>query len=168
MNSKLTANDLIHFLKLSPHQEGGYFSEVYRSPISIEIDGRGSRSLCTTIYYLLTSDRPTGHLHQNRSDIVHYFHLGDPAVYTTLDLGGHVESFTMGADLKAGHCAQRLVPGGFWKGSILVKSGSYALISESVSPGFDYADMQFATHELIRKQFPESLERVSHLIQGKS
>ena len=34
-------------------------------------------SLQQTRVYLLNSESPVGHFHRNKSDIVHFFHMGD-------------------------------------------------------------------------------------------
>lgn len=44
---------------------------------------------------------------------------------------------------------QMLVPGGTWKATWL-ESGKYGLLSEVVSPGFEFDDMTLATEEEIR------------------
>jgi predicted cupin superfamily sugar epimerase len=47
------------------------------------------------------------------------------------------------------------VPGGWWKASRLKGKANYGLISEAVSPGFEYADNEIATEEQIQELFPE-------------
>ncbi len=50
--------DLIKYLSLVEHTEGGYFVESYRSQDNISTNRPGSdRSILTSIYYLLTDDR---------------------------------------------------------------------------------------------------------------
>lgn len=145
---------LIDKLKLKEHIEGGYFSRTYQSPIQHEM-----RPLMTSIFYMLTSDRPIGHFHKNKSDIVHYFHLGSPIVYLTISPQGQLETFTLGSDISQGHLLQLLVKGGYWKASIL-HEGEFGLLSEVVSPGFDYSDMTIATPDVLQSQFPHLWEQV--------
>lgn len=60
----------------------------------------------------------------------------------------------LGPDIAHGETLQLLVPGGWWKASRIC-DGDYALISEAVSPGFEYADNEIATEELVQQLFPD-------------
>ncbi|MGB3669712.1 MAG: cupin domain-containing protein, partial [Phormidesmis sp.] len=86
-----TKQALIEQLSLVEHVEGGYFSETYRSAQEIPTSREGqTRSVMTSIYYLLTDDWPVDHLHQNKSDIMHYFQAGSPITYILIDLDGNL------------------------------------------------------------------------------
>ena len=62
---------------------------------------------------------------------------------------------TVGQDIENGQLLQMLVPAGWWKASRICDSKEdYALISEAVAPGFEYADNEIATEALVRQQFP--------------
>ena len=144
----------IERLSLVEHIEGGYFSETYRATGEMATQRDGSaRSVMTSIYYLLTDDRPVDHLHQNQSDIMHYFHAGSPITYILIDLEGKLHKAKLGLDLTQGEVPQLLVPGGYWKAAVL-ESGEYGLLGEAVAPGFDYRDMTIAKADEIRAQFP--------------
>jgi len=70
MDSYPTGNrSLITALNLAPHPEGGYFVETYRQTDVVPSPfAHGSkRSLATSIYYLLTPERPKGFFHMNKS-----------------------------------------------------------------------------------------------------
>ena len=46
--------------------------------------------------------------------------------------------------------------GGIWKASRLIDgSAGFALVSDAVSPGFDFADMQLGNREKLGEAFPE-------------
>jgi predicted cupin superfamily sugar epimerase len=45
--------ELIASLELTPHVEGGYFKETYRSVTIHELENGKSRSLATLIYFLM-------------------------------------------------------------------------------------------------------------------
>lgn len=144
----------IEQLSLVAHIEGGYFAETYRSSEEIATSREGQiRAVMTSIYYLLTDDRPIDHLHRNQSDIMHYFHAGSPITYITVDLGGNLQKVKLGLDITQGQVPQLLVPKGYWKAAVL-ESGEYGLIGESVAPGFDYRDMTIANADDIKAQFP--------------
>ena len=113
----------------------------------------------TSIFYLLTADSPVGQWHLNRSDIVHYFHLGSPLHYYLIHPDGRLETAVLGPDLAAGQRLQLTVPGGVWKASHL-PAGDYGLISEAVSPGFEYEDMQLGERSTLLQAFPQHAELI--------
>jgi len=150
----MNKQDWIEKLSLIEHVEGGYFSESYRATEEMATTREGSaRSVMTSIYYLLTDDRPIDHLHQNKSDIMHYFQAGSPITYILVNLDGALSKVTLGLDVAQGEVPQLLVPGGYWKAAVL-EAGEYGLLGESVAPGFDYRDMAIAQADSIRSQFP--------------
>lgn len=153
---------LIKALELTEHPfEQGYFRRTYESKLVYENSGE-QRRLLSSIYYLLTEDSPIGCLHKNRSDIIHYFHLGAPIKYFIISESGELRQEIMGPDILAGHKLQLLVKGGEWKASQLI-GGEYGLISEAVSPGFEYQDNQIATREDFAI-YPHTLPHINHLI----
>jgi hypothetical protein len=151
----MTKEELITLLRLEPHPtEGGFFRRTYESSLHLDCD-YGRRLLLTSIYYLLTKESPGGFLHRNKSDILHYYHLGTPVRYTIVSPEGLLSEKIIGPDIKNGQMLQLLVPGGWWKASrTCAGQDDYALISEAVAPGFDYADNEIATEELLRQKFP--------------
>lgn len=144
-------HQLIETLALEPHIEGGYFRRTYRSARQADVP---SRCLLSSIFYLLTDDSPIGHLHRNRSDIIHYFQGGSPLTYWIVHPDGRLERVVMGTGLGQGQRLQLTVPGGCWKASEL-ESGEFGLVSEAVAPGFEYEDMELADEALIKSQFPQ-------------
>ena len=150
----MNKHDWIKQLSLVEHVEGGYFSESYRAAEEMTTSREGSaRSVMTSIYYLLTDDRPIDHLHQNKSDIMHYFQAGSPITYLLVDLEGKLSKVRLGLDVSQGEVPQLLVPSGYWKAAVL-ESGEYGLLGEAVAPGFDFRDMAIAQAADIRAQFP--------------
>ena len=107
----------------------------------------------TSIYYLLTADSRVGHWHKNRSDILHFFHLGAPITYYLIHPDGQLETVVLGPDPAQGQVLQLAVKGGVWKTSHL-HSGDYGLISEAVSPGFEYTDMRLGERAALVQAFP--------------
>jgi predicted cupin superfamily sugar epimerase len=159
------AAELIEALGLEGHVEGGFFRRTYEADSTPRVDaGRGERFSMTSIFYLLTTAGPIGHFHRNRSDIVHYFHLGDPIEYALIHPDGRLETVVMGPDPRRGQRLQLTVPGGVWKASRL-KDGEagYGLISEAVTPGFDYADMTLGRTSELVASFPQHAELIRRL-----
>ena len=77
----------------------------------------------------------------------------------------------MGSDLTAGHKLQLLVPGGTWLSTALVIDGvmncDFGLVSEAVTPSFEYHQMTMATEEIIHSSFPEHWEKLKNFIAPK-
>ncbi|MFJ4192579.1 cupin domain-containing protein [Pseudomonas sp. NPDC089534] len=159
------ALELAAALNLEPHAEGGFYRRTYQNDLEPMIDTPdGKRHLMSSIYYLLTEDAPIGHLHLNRSDIVHYYHVGDAIEYSLILPDGTLKTVVMGADVLAGQHLQLYVPGGVWKASrLLGGEHGFGLISEAVSPGFDYADMKLGERDELTERFPQHRALIDRL-----
>lgn len=155
---------LIQALGLEPHPtEGGYFKRTYTAAVTAPC-AAGIRPCLTSIYYLLSDDSRIGYLHKNQSDIIHYFHSGSAIRYWIIHPEGRLETAILGNDLAQGQTPQLTVHGGCWKASELI-AGEYGLLSEAVSPGFDYQDMELASAAIIRQHFPALFEVVKAYIR---
>ncbi len=160
----MTSNDIITLLNLEPHPtEGGYFRRTYESDLHCDTEN-GRRKLLTSIYFLLTKDSPVGCLCRNKSDIIHYHQLGASIKYTIVSPDGVLSEKILGPNINKGEMLQLLVSGGWWKASQLCE-GEYALISEAVSPGFEYADNEIATAGLVQRKFPEIKSKLDTYIK---
>ena len=150
---------LIQTLNLQSHPEGGYYSEVYRSKDSVETPS-GTRSLMTSIYFLLTSD-DVSRFHVIKSDELWFHHEGCDLTVHTLNESGHQE-LKLGKDSPDSR-PQQLVKAGTIFGSTVDSKDSYALVSCVVAPGFDFADFKlFEARELL-SQFPNCDKIISRL-----
>ena len=149
-------------------EEGGYFAETYRSPETLQVEGRegNERSLSTVIYYLITPELGgKNFFNSNKSDITHFFHDGWPAKYIYITPEGKVEEFILGNNILKGHVFQRTVPGGCLKAAkILIDEEGherfpgetpFTLISEKMSPGFDFRDRHVPTESEIKALYPK-------------
>jgi len=134
-------------LDLTPHPEGGWFRETWRSPTTWHPSGYdGERATATCIYFLLAAGEQS-RWHRVRSTELWLWHAGGPL---HLLLGGNggapadsPETVTLGAEIAAGHAPQVIVPPDNWQAAR--PAGSHdALVSCVVSPGFDFADFEFA------------------------
>ncbi len=151
----MSKQQLIAQLQLEPHVEGGYFKRTYQSDDQPMIDTEvGQRLRISSIHYMLTDDAPIGRWHVNRSDILHFYHLGDPINYYLIDPAGNLSTHVLGPDPSLGHTLQLVVKAGSWKASKL-QSGSFGLLSEAVCPGFEYQDMQLGQRAQLLAQFPQ-------------
>ena len=150
--------DWISRLDLEVHPEGGYFRRIYTAT-PVHAGASGERPLATSIYYLLDQAAPRGFLHRNRSDILHFFLDGGPVEYLLLASDGTLRRERLGSGV---HDARfLLVPGGCWKASQLIEGATHALVAEVVTPGFDYADHQFASLDDLRREHPRHVEELA-------
>lgn len=159
--SHLSAAQVVEYLGLEGHIEGGFYRRTYEAGNQPRIDTEyGSRFSMTSIFYLLTAEAPVGHFHLNKSDIQHYFQMGDAITYYLIFPDGHLETRVMGSDLAAGQLLQMTVPGGVWKASRVSTDGEfgYGLISEAVTPGFEYEDMRLGHRTMLEELFPQHAE----------
>jgi predicted cupin superfamily sugar epimerase len=162
----LTAKQLAKALNLEAHVEGGYFRQTFKADHRPNITTEnGDRVTMTSIYYLLSAQSPIGHFHMNQSDIMHYFHMGDPITYYMLNNDGSLQITILGPDPTKGHQMQMMVKGGTWKASKMSTLGKYGygLIGEAVAPGFEYADMQLGKTAILLKQFPKHQKLITEL-----
>jgi hypothetical protein len=164
----MTIDELKRLLRLEPLAgEGGFFAETYRSRQVLPAGalGRGwpgPRALATAIYYLLTAETFSA-LHRLRSDEIFHFYLGDPVEMLQLAPDGGGRVLVLGTDLAAGMHPQILVPAGVWQGTKLIAGGRFALLGTTVSPGFDFADLEPGGSEPLSAAYPAFRERIAAL-----
>jgi uncharacterized protein len=156
----MTADEVKQFLQLEPLAiEGGFFRETYRSRWNVSSeylpDGfRGSRSIGTAIYYMVTPETFSA-LHRLPGTEVFHFYLGDPAVMLQLLPDGTSRTVTLGSDLLNGHQPQVVVRGHVWQGCKLAPGGNWALLGTTMSPGFDYADYEIGDREQLCTEYSD-------------
>lgn len=132
---------LIQGLQLTPHPEGGYFREVYRSRATITPgDGRPPRTALTTIYYLLPAGSHS-RWHRVRSDEAwHFLEGGLLELLLAPPDCAYVERVRLGAPLAPGSPVH-VVPPGWWQAARPL--GGYSLVGCTVAPGFETEDFGF-------------------------
>jgi predicted cupin superfamily sugar epimerase len=134
-------------LGLSPHPEGGWYSETWRSELTVTQaalppDYTGPRSAGTAILFLLMPGQQSA-WHTVRSAELWLFHRGSPLL---LEVGAETSSATtqqLGNDILGGECPQFVVPPGHWQRAT-PRDDEPSLVSCVVVPGFDFADFGLA------------------------
>jgi len=144
----MTAAYFINELNLQPHVEGGYYKEIYRSPLNIN-----DRSLSTTIYFLLEGEQ-LSRFHQLTADEIWFFHYGSTLLIHQIDSNGDLSVQKLGMNLSAGEHAQLLIPAGTIFASEMEDKNSFALVSCMVSPGFEFKDFTLFSKEELVKKYP--------------
>jgi len=162
----MNANDVIRALDLSPLPwEGGWYRETWRSDKNISAEALGEaydgpRSAGTAIYYVLTPDT-VSRMHRLPSDETFHFYLGDPVEMLLLHAeAGKSEVITFGQNIFGGEFVQFTIPGDTWMGGRLMPSAQgadkagFALMGTTVSPGFDFADLEMGEFDALAADYP--------------
>jgi len=135
----MDAEGLISALGLTPHPEGGEFREIYRDTAI-----GGGRGALTSIYYLLRAGERS-HWHRIDATEVWSFHAGAPLVLSTSVDGERTDTVEIGGDPEAGGQFQSVVPPGVWQSA--VSMGPWTLVGCMVTPAFDFAGFELASHD---------------------
>lgn len=150
----MQADQLIAHHGLKPHPEGGWYRELYRSPLPVgRVDGC-KRSALTVILFLLQAGE-VSRWHQVRgADETWHFAGGAPLELITVAS----EHALMRRQLLAGPEAAEatpvaVVPAGFWQAAR--STGAWTLVSCCVGPGFDFADFGLLS-DLPQQQRPQA------------
>ncbi len=130
--------------QLSPHPEGGFFRETYRSPLGTTPPGwPGERALATAILYLLPAGQRSA-WHRVRGDELWIWQGGAPMALSISETAPDAAAgmtVMVGPDPEAGQEPQALVPGRSWQ-SATPGGDTWSLVACVVVPGFDFGDFE--------------------------
>lgn len=131
---------LVEQLCLSPHPEGGFYREVWRSTEGVEPqDGRGRRAGITSIYFLLPAGA-VSRWHRVRSDEVWHHYEGAPLELLAVGPDHErIHRIRLGP-LEPGQTPVHTIPAGWWQAAR--SHGDYTLVGCSVGPGFEFDDFE--------------------------
>ncbi|TDL99029.1 cupin domain-containing protein [Macrococcus brunensis] len=145
---------LIRQLNMTPHPEGGYFSETYRSDITTE-----GRELYSSIYFLLETGN-ISHFHRIDADELWYFHGGDALTLHMIMEDGTYQSVKLGLDVINGEVPQYLVPKNTIFASTVEEENEWSLVGCMVSPGFKFETFELFTQHELMAMYPEHDELI--------
>jgi predicted cupin superfamily sugar epimerase len=156
-------------LGLTPHPEGGYYRELYRSAGTIPGEalppgyGNTPRSYATSIYFLLKNGG-CSHYHRLGSDELWYYHAGSTLRLSVIDPAtGILSERSLGFDVEAGEHLQCVIPAGCWFGAAVDEPESYALFSCCVARGFDFSDFELGSRARLLEEFPQHAASITSL-----
>lgn len=133
----MTADEIISYLGLKPHPEGGHYSETYRDAEPV-----GGRAHSTAIYYLLKVGERS-HWHRVDAAEIWHYHAGSPLALSIAETkGGPVNELVLGIDLHSGARPQGVVPKGNWQAARSL--GDWTLVGCTGAPGFDFSGFEMA------------------------
>jgi hypothetical protein len=134
------AAELIAVLGLQPHPEGGFYRQIFKSPVQISpMDGRGPRAALTTIYFVLP-EGTFSRWHQVASDEAWHFYEGGPLELLELSADQSVLRHRLGPVGSEADAPVCTIGAGIWQAARPL--GDYAFVGCTVGPGFDFADFR--------------------------
>lgn len=159
-----TMQAFIEHLELTPHIEGGFFKETYRSVTEHILENGNKRSLATLIYFLLPSGRYSK-FHKIESDEIWIYQAGAPLLIHMIDQNGNYETAKLGLDLENGEQPQICIAAQTIFGAEVLKDDAFSLSSCMVAPGFDFSDFQLYDKQELISRFPDLAPIIEHLHQ---
>ena len=121
------SDKIIKKLQMIPHPEGGHFKESYRD------------NNISLIYYLLKKNEKS-HWHRLKKNEILHFYDGDPLlIYLSIN-GVTVQEIIL--DNNEDKLSHFVIKNGTWFS--MKTKGNYSLIGCTVSPPFDYNDLELA------------------------
>ena len=154
--------------QLSPHPEGGFYAETYRSDGNIAKSALpehfgGDRSFATGIYFLLESHHFSA-FHRIQSDEMWHFYAGGALeIFVIHDKSRTLEVIRLGNDPEKEETFQAVVSAGSCFASRLAKGTGYALVGCTVAPGFDFQDFEMADRHALQHDYPEFEQLIGEL-----
>ena len=149
---------------LTPHPEGGWFRETFRSPervLAAALPARfpGERCLATSILYLLAAGQ-CSRFHRLRADETWWHHAGGELHLHVLEPGG-ARRIVVGPG-----SPQAVVPHGTWFAAEPAPGSQYALAGCGTAPGFEYEDFELAERERLLAEHPAQRDLVLRFTRG--
>ncbi len=137
--------------QLEIHPEGGYFKETLKAEEMIDLVGRETRPLYTSILFFLYGNE-VSHFLKLQSDEIWIHQKGDPLDVVCIHTDGKLEIIHLGF---AENCVQQaVVKAGAIFGSFVPNKGN-SLVACIVSPGFLYNEFELYKKDQLRKLYPQ-------------
>ncbi len=156
----VNAGNIIRRLDLKEHPEGGYYREIYRSPVKVKIGGL-ERCAATCIYFLLTKDAFSA-FHRLRFDEIWHFLKGTALRIHCLHEKSGLRTVELGCGADGTRQSQHVIPAGTWFAAE-VAEGDFALLGCTLAPGFEFMDFELARRERLISDFPRYGELITRL-----
>jgi predicted cupin superfamily sugar epimerase len=152
----MEAKEVIDYLGLVPHLEGGFFRRVFCSEMKSEDDN----FLMSSIYYLLEKDDFSA-FHRLGSVEVWFFHIGEPINIYLLNNDGRIETHSLSSQI--GDKFQLAIEPNTWFAADIPSKKDFSLLSCVVSPEFSFSNFELAKREDLLEEFPQHKSIISHL-----
>jgi len=135
-----TPDEIIKWLDLIPHPEGGFYRETFRDSEGSSSE-KGQRAHSTLIYYLLRAGEESRWHRIDAAEIWH-FYLGEGLELFTAEENGPAQRHVLGPNLERGEMLHFAIAKGIWQSARPL--GAFALVGCTVAPGFEFSGFEFA------------------------
>lgn len=159
----MNKQDYIEQLNLSPHPEGGWYRQVYKSEDTFQPTETNRRLHYYTSIYFLLDDKSVSHFHRLTRDELWYFHAGDTLTIHCISPEGKLYAVKLGNNLTNNEQFQFVVPAGTIFASETSAPNSFSLVSCVVAPGFTFDDFELMRKRELSKKYPDYLEVINRL-----
>jgi predicted cupin superfamily sugar epimerase len=132
----LDAQAIVDTFGMTPHPEGGWYAETFRTAAEA-----GERGAVSAIYFLLREGERS-HWHRVDACEIWLWHAGAPVRLRRGADGAGVETVLLGADLARGERPQAVVAEGVWQSA--ESAGAWSLVSCVVAPAFEFGGFVLA------------------------
>jgi len=167
-NSAQLWKDRLH---MQPHPEGGFYIQTYACEDIVPHGALAERyhdprHISTAIYFLLHGSQKS-RLHRLRSDELWHFYAGVTLIVHEITPSGIHWGHQLGPDWDKGEHFQLTIRHGSWFGAELLNPArdNWALVGNTVAPGFDFVDFELGDTEILVKEFPQH-ERLIRKLQS--
>lgn len=152
-----TIAELVAQLDLTPHPEGGFYREVYRSEESLG-EGDEKRSCGTAIYFLLPGTTFSAFHKVKGSDEIWHYYAGAPLELHVISDTGSYEKKILGNAIPSEEPLQ-IVPANSFQAARSL--GDWTLVGCTVTPGFDFRDFEMPERSELIEKFPQFEELIT-------
>jgi len=166
------ARRIVERFGMTPHPEGGWFREVWRSPLAVEHPavpaGQTSRRCGGTLIYFLLSGQDFSAFHRVRwTDELWHLYAGGPLELHTIDAERFHTRRVLTSDLDRGE-PTALVPAGHWQAARLAANARWAFGGCTVAPGFEFEDFDMPPAEVLIAEYAEHARIIRELTRAPS
>lgn len=157
LENQIRVSEIVEILELTPHIEGGYFREHFKSAefLPEEITGKnGQRAYLTLCYYLLQQGDKSI-FHRLTSDEIWSYQLGGPLHLFEIHDDGTFKEIIIGPNLAKGHQLNHIVKKNTWIGALPDKECDFSLVNATVYPGFEFEDWEKGDPSFLKELCPK-------------
>lgn len=147
-------SELVEKLNLSPHPEGGFYRETFRSSGKIDKGKMANHNYSTAIYYLLAPGN-VSKFHRIKQEEIWHYYQGTSAVHIHyINTEGELITQKLGKNISNQEHFQVIIPANVWFAAELDNTNGWALSGCTVAPGFEFSDFEIANKIELVNQFP--------------
>lgn len=150
--------EIIHYLKMKPHPEGGFYSLLFEDTEKISAkclpkNYKGSRPFWNAIYYLLPSGSKSI-FHKITMNEMWNHYLGGSLELFDLSPEGPLKRIILGKNIFSGEQLSYIFPKGHWIGARPLIKSTFSLVSCVTCPGFTFLDWEKGERDKLVQKYP--------------